>query len=283
MSKMKISRLLTLVGLLWVVMISSSYAAFGDTTLKLGMRGDDVTALQNKLNSLGYLVEKVDGTFGNVTLEAVLAFQADNGMDADGVVGSETLRRLNEAKSVPASYTVQQGDSFYSIARQYNVPVSDLMRANSVGEQTTLQIGQVLTLPVGTPVSRGSAYAVRSKGTQIVAMAQKFLHVPYVWAGISPGGFDCSGFTYYLFTKHGISLPRMADEQFEVGQRVAKRDLLPGDLVFFETYDVGPSHVGIYVGEGQFIHASSGAGEVTITPLSKPYYVERYLGARRII
>ena len=75
----------------------------------------------------------------------------------------------------------------------------------------------------------------------------------------------------------------MADEQFESGLAVNRRDLQVGDLVFFSTYEPGPSHVGIYIGSGQFIHASSGANEVTITPMAKQYYVERYLGARRVL
>jgi hypothetical protein len=120
-------------------------------------------------------------------------------------------------------------------------------------------------------------------GYQIAAFAKQFIGVPYVWAGRSPQGFDCSGFIYYVFREFGINLPRMADEQFEVGVWVSKqRDLQLGDLVFFETYEPGPSHVGIYIGAGQFIHASSGADEVVITSLEKSYYKARYLGARRL-
>jgi cell wall-associated NlpC family hydrolase len=120
-------------------------------------------------------------------------------------------------------------------------------------------------------------------GLQIVAFAKQFLGIPYVWAGRSPGGFDCSGFVWYVYNHFGIHLPRMADGQFETGAAVGRRSLVPGDLVFFSTYEPGPSHVGIYIGGGKFIHASSGAGEVTITPLSKQYYVERYIGARRLV
>jgi len=120
-------------------------------------------------------------------------------------------------------------------------------------------------------------------GYGIAAFAKQFIGIPYVWAGRSPQGFDCSGFIYYVFHEQGISVPRMADEQFQVGAWVSKQhDLQPGDLVFFETYEPGPSHVGIYIGGGQFIHASSGADKVVITSLSKPYYQARYLGARRL-
>jgi cell wall-associated NlpC family hydrolase len=121
------------------------------------------------------------------------------------------------------------------------------------------------------------------KGQQLVAFAKQFIGVPYVWAGRSPGGFDCSGFISYVYGNFGIQLPRMADGQFEVGASVSRRDLTYGDLVFFSTYEPGPSHVGIYIGGGKFIHASSGAEEVTITPMNKQYYLERYLGAKRVI
>ena len=120
------------------------------------------------------------------------------------------------------------------------------------------------------------------RGAQIVQMAQQYMGTPYAWGGSSPGGFDCSGFIYYIYSQFGISLPRMSDGQFEVGRAISGDNLLPGDLVFFTTYEPGSSHVGIYLGGGLFIHASSAAGEVTITPLGKSYYQERYLGARRV-
>ncbi len=127
-------------------------------------------------------------------------------------------------------------------------------------------------------VSRGFG----RRGAQIVQMAQQYMGTPYAWGGSSPGGFDCSGFIYYIYGQFGISLPRMSDGQFEVGRAISGDNLLPGDLVFFTTYEPGASHVGIYLGGGRFIHASSAAGEVTITPLGKSYYQERYLGARRV-
>lgn len=105
--------------------------------------------------------------------------------------------------------------------------------------------------------------------------------VPYVWAGASPSGYDCSGFLFSVFAEKGLELPRMADEQFAAGVPVEEEDILPGDMVFFETYMPGPSHSGIYVGDNKFVHASSGAKSVTVTALDKAYYAERFLGARR--
>jgi cell wall-associated NlpC family hydrolase len=92
---------------------------------------------------------------------------------------------------------------------------------------------------------------------------------------------DCSGFVQKVFTDHGIRMPRTADLQFEVGQVVPRGSEQPGDLVFFETYCPGASHVGVYLGRSQFVHASSGAGYITIGTLRDEYFSRCYLGARR--
>jgi len=109
----------------------------------------------------------------------------------------------------------------------------------------------------------------------------RFLGVPYSWGGTSYGGVDCSGFVWAVFAKNGIDLPRMADGQFEAGRHVRVADLRPGDLVFFQTYAPGASHVGIYLGGGRFVHASSSDG-VRIDQLAEDYYAERFIGARRL-
>ena len=117
--------------------------------------------------------------------------------------------------------------------------------------------------------------------SRITQTALRYLGVPYMWGGTSFAGVDCSGFVQAVFAKNGIELPRMADEQFSVGHRIAMQLLMPGDLVFFETYTSGASHVGIYLGNGKFIHASTRG--VVIDALSMNYYASRYLGARRLV
>ena len=143
----------------------------------------------------------------------------------------------------------------------------------------------------GTPVSVSAlknsnnyiAGNTTSKADKIIATAKKFIGVPYVWGGVSPSGFDCSGFVQYVFKVHGISLHRPTETQYKHGSYVSKSNLKPGDLVFFKnTYRAGISHVGIYIGNGQFIHASSSKG-VTISNLSSSYYTSHYYGARRIL
>ena len=111
--------------------------------------------------------------------------------------------------------------------------------------------------------------------------AKSYIGTPYAMGGTSRNAIDCSGFTMKVFASHGIALPRTADVQYNVGKKVPRGQEQAGDLVFFETYLPGPSHVGIYLGNGQFIHASSSRG-VTITPLNGSYFGPRYLGAKRV-
>jgi len=125
------------------------------------------------------------------------------------------------------------------------------------------------------PVSRSG-----SGSSDLVNHALSLQGIPYVYGGTSRSGFDCSGYTQYVFKGSGISLPRTTFEQFRVGSSVNKAQLQPGDLVFFTTYATGASHVGIYIGGGSFVHASSSG--VIISSLGSSYYSSRYLGARRV-
>ena len=120
-------------------------------------------------------------------------------------------------------------------------------------------------------------------GEQIVAIAKECLGVPYVWGGSSMSGFDCSGLVYYVLKTLGYSPARSTGDQYKMGTYVEKADLEPGDLVFFaNTYKAGISHVGIYTGNGKFIHAPSSGDVVKYSSLTSGYYAEHYYGARRI-
>ena len=127
-------------------------------------------------------------------------------------------------------------------------------------------------------VSRGSS----ALGRRIVASSMQYLGVPYVFGGTTPNGFDCSGYVRYVFANAGIYLPRTADAQYECGYPVSTAELVPGDLVFFSTYEAGASHVGIYLGDGNFINASSSRG-VSIASLYSSYWGSCYIGARRVM
>lgn len=117
----------------------------------------------------------------------------------------------------------------------------------------------------------------------IIAMGKKYIGCPYKWAGASPKGFDCSGFVMYLFGAHGITLPHNSRSMYTFGTAVAKKDLQPGDLVFFYGSNKNViNHVGIYIGNGEFIHSSSSKG-VNITRLDSSYYENHYYGAKRVL
>jgi cell wall-associated NlpC family hydrolase len=112
--------------------------------------------------------------------------------------------------------------------------------------------------------------------------AMRFLGVPYVFGGTSSRGFDCSGYVQHVFAMLGYHIPRTADAQYDAGKRVTGAKMVPGDLVFFQTYEAGASHVGIYLGNDRFVHASSSHG-VTVSSLHESYWSARYLGAKRLI
>lgn len=203
------------------------FAVCSASAFRVGDEGSDVAEIQGQLASLGYDVA-ADGAFGPATAEAVKAFQASQGLEADGLVGPSTYAALL-GKSMPE-------------------------------------------------ISRGSNYIAR----RVVSDSMNYLGVPYVFGGTTPSGFDCSGYVRYVFANAGIYLPRTADAQYECGYPVSTSELQAGDLVFFSTYDVGPSHVGIYLGDGEFINASSSQG-VSIASIYSSYWGSCYIGARRVM
>ena len=132
--------------------------------------------------------------------------------------------------------------------------------------------------------SSGSTSSGTSAGQALVEEGKKYLGVPYVWGGTSPSGFDCSGFVYYVYKQCGYSITRTATAQNSDGYYVSRSDLQPGDIViFYNSAMTSIGHSGIYIGDGQFIHASSGSGKVIISSLSSTYYNTHYYSARRVV
>ena len=130
-----------------------------------------------------------------------------------------------------------------------------------------------------------SAASQSGKGQEIANYALQFVGYPYVYGGSSPKGFDCSGLTYYVYAQFGYSINRTASNQLSNGYAVEKSQLQPGDLVMFrQNGSTKPaSHVGIYIGNGQYVHASTPGVGVIISDLNDPYISSGYVGARRIV
>ncbi len=218
-------------------------------------------------------------------------------------------------------YAVKKGDSIYAIAKRYGINQKEIRRTNRL-KDNRLKPGQRLVLYVKTetkkppserpditlselshdPLLKDPAPDVdvqeHKEGTEsdkqegiegldkqerLALFAKKFLGIPYRFGGSTLFGIDCSAFVQKVFGFFKVPLPRTAREQFSVGEDIDKNDLSIGDLVFFRTYARFPSHVGIYIGNNLFIHASSKVRRVTIDSLDEPYYLKRFIGARRIM
>ena len=164
--------------------------------------------------------------------------------------------------------------------------VAPAVAAPVVAAPVAPKVEQVATTDTSrTGTSRGAeapAASAGSKSNSIVNNAMKYVGYRYRFGGSSPSGFDCSGFLYYVVNKSGSKIGRTIPYQINSGQRIARADLQPGDMVFFSnTYKRGLSHAGIYIGNGKFVHAENESTGVMVSSLSTPYYSSRYTGATR--
>ncbi|WP_144509650.1 C40 family peptidase [Bacillus sp. FJAT-22090] len=138
-----------------------------------------------------------------------------------------------------------------------------------------------VVLAAGTFVGNTEA-ASNVASTQIVSSAKSLIGIKYSYGGTTKAGFDCSGFIGYIYKNNGVNLPRTAAGMYSTGKSVKKANLVVGDLVFFNTSGRGVSHVGMYIGSGKFIHASTSKG-VRVDKLNDPYYWgKKYVGAKKV-
>ncbi|MDQ7093406.1 NlpC/P60 family protein [Desulfosporosinus sp. PR] len=190
-----------------------------------------------------------------------------------GSTGSSVVQLQTELNYL--GYNVGAADGIFGVKTEAGVVA--FQKANSLSADGI----------VGTNTSNAlnSTYTEKqytAKASAIIATAEKYIGAPYQWGGESPTtGFDCSGFVQYVFAQNGITLPRVSSEQYTTGTSVNFNNLQPGDLIFFSTDQSGTvDHVGIYIGNNQFINASSSKG-VTIYPIG-PYWQSLYLGAKSV-
>jgi len=209
----------------------------------------------------------------------------------------------------PKTYTVRKGDNIYKIAKRFDIDIDELKDINGL-ETDLLKPGQKILIEPAVQlndlktdetknyeaiISQARIDADIEKvfeskelseiGLQdrLILFAKKLLDIPYRFGGSNLLGIDCSAYVQRVYGLIGIGLPRSAREQFSKGNSVDKGDLSIGDLVFFRTYASFPSHVGIYLGNDLFIHASSRSKKVTIDSLETPFYLKRFIGAKRLI
>lgn len=210
-----------------------------------------------------------------------------------------------KAKTVTQKYKVRSGDSLYTIARRHGMKLADLERMNGL-KVSRLKIGQILIVS-GKAKKTGKSQAdeIVEESGQVISqiaipnneglfvdslaevgvepIARTYLAIPYRYGAESRKSTDCSGFVQQVFREFDIKLPRTAREQYTVGVKIDRPSLASGDLLFFRTRAKKkyPTHVGIYLGNGKMIHASSRSRKVVISDVNHPYYVKRYVGAKR--
>lgn len=233
---------------------------------------------------------------------------------------ADSQQKKSAASVRQESYKVSKGDTLPKIAKKTGVKMADIRSLNGLKGNRVKQ-GQVLVLVAAAeptvrsastnrlqlinkdllneqeltdtlaeltdlesdrPVDLAKSLEANQAISSLKKSAYSFLGARYRFGGSSRNALDCSSFTQQVFREQSVKLPRTAREQFYVGNEVMRGDLKKGDLVFFQTYAHFPSHVGIYLGNRKMIHASSREHRVVISSMDTPYYLSRYLGARRM-
>jgi cell wall-associated NlpC family hydrolase len=269
---------------------SSGAAEVRVELLRVGSRGPAVMRLQKKLGIAA------DGIFGPQTRAAVRKFQKRHGLLVDGIVGPQTraalFGRAPEQKVIRAWWVVPvqralgvPADGLYGPVSRAAVRAFQKKRGlvvdGIVGPQTlgALGIRREAKASKPAPPEKKRETTRSTRGERVASIAKRYLGVPYRWGGESPKtGFDCSGFVQYVFSRVGVSLPRVVSAQWTVGRRVSRSALRPGDIVFFN----GLGHDGIYIGGNRFVHSPSSGDVVKISTITG-YYADRWVGARRVL
>ncbi len=232
-----------------------------------------------------------------------------------------TSKKSTKKQSIKLSkYRIKKGDTLFDIAKKHHTTISKLTKNNNMKKGDTLKLGRIIKVPkkkktfkkkrsnkkillslpsldrVSLKPKKSNTFALSNifsstkksnfnKSKKIETDAKKKLGKRYVWgASGTRNTYDCSSFTKYVYRKNGISIPRTSIKQSKHGKYIKRKDLKKGDLVFFDTSKRRKgyvNHVGIYLGDNKFIHASSAKKKVVITSLNKNFYSKRYKGARR--
>jgi len=232
------------------------------TSLRKGNKGAQVKRLQLRLKAKGYYKgKKANGKFKDATESAVKGYQSRAGLTADGIAGKATLQSLFSS-SAPANS-----------GKPVPTPTPTPAPTQAAGPARTPS-------PTAPPASASK----KKRADQVISVAMRNLGKPYVFGSSGPNSFDCSGFTKYAYATVGIVLPHSAYQQgYNSGRKVTMSQLQRGDLVCWNTGSSLSSHVGIYLGNGQAIHASSGSRKVVISSILTGYYLRTFSWGRALL
>ncbi len=288
----------------------------------ISMAAADTIAIGRQLtilpvSGLLYTVERGDTLSGiaerfRVDLGPIIDFNYLE--DADFITAGRELILPGAAPLIPPAppappsarlYDVRPGDSVLAVAQRFGVSPEDIVVANGLRSADRITVGDTLRI---VPGAGGGVVARSGPGAQtvtrnlavpqpgparelgpsvgggsVVSVAMQYRGARYVFGGTTPAGFDCSGYVYYVLSRAGKPVSRGMWGQYNAGGHPGRGALQPGDIVFFQnTYMAGLSHNGIYIGNGQFVHASDPSSGVKISSLSEAYWASRWFGATRV-
>lgn len=306
----------TMSGILFATPILGQ-AVLGEQVLKDGMTHEDIKILQEHLIHLNYL--ELDNTttyYGEQTTNAIKEFQKSQGLKADGIFGPDTYKALTKVMEIePLKYNgiLKEGmnsedvkklqkslkflgfldidecttyfgqetkQALMDFQKIHNLKVDGIAGAETIRILNEALSGNKHRNKIAS-ANRGSL-SNQSLGQDIISTAKKYIGTPH--SSRNSNGFDCSGFTSHVYKQHGINISRSSAGQASDGEYVSKDNLEIGDLVIFNgTYKSGPSHTGIYIGDGKFIHTSSSKGVMISDLNSDSYWSKRFYCGRRVL
>ena len=307
MKKKHLRLIVTVICITAVLFATAPGALAASPTLKIGSTGSEVTKLQNKLIQLGYTdFTSATGYYGSATKTAVIRFQRNNSLTVDGIAGNATKSKLYSSSA--RSLTLREGSSGEAVqSLQLRLKSLGYFSGTGTGYYGPVTKSAVITFQKavglvadglagpktrykafasGTPSAGSSSSTSTSKAARAdIALAQ--LGDPYVLGGNGPSSFDCSGLAYYAMTQAGFSVSRLSAAAYSGQSSWTKitdtGSLQKGDLLFFYSENwTSINHMGVYTGDGQFVHASSGQGKVMVSNLSNSYWAGHFALARRV-
>lgn len=279
----------------------------GTATLRLGSSGSSVTALQKKLHALGYLdYSGATGYYGSLTKTAVIRFQKNNSLSADGIAGAATQSKLYASSA--KSLTLRTGDSgeavsalqtrlaalgyytYGSITGNYGsvtrAAVTAFQKAAGLSADGIAGPATRIALFSGSAPAAAADSADTADTAAIADIAQAQVGKSYVLGAEGPSSYDCSGLVHYAVNQAGFSVKRYSAAAYSTYSgwaSVSKSNLQKGDILFFHSdTSQSISHTGIYIGGGEFVHASSGQGKVMVSSLDNVYWASNFASARRV-
>ena len=272
-------------------------------------QGDNLNSIAKKYHtSAGQLKSQNNLKSTKLSLGQTLIIKDDKGKTAGNKSQKVNVAKKKQTQEIEASvgendgefieYKVKKGDTIDTIATFFNVDREELIESNDLQNLKSKRLSPGRTVLVPKIIDEGEEEIVSLTNKPIkpwknsdekymlVKVAKSFMGAPYKYGGTTVKGLDCSAYVKKIYEIFDVQLPRSARDQFQVGSKIRREELAVGDLVFFRTkrYVKYPTHVGIYIGDGNFIHSSSGHGRigVKIDALSSDYYTNAYTGATRI-